>query len=93
MVAAGLRDEVRSLLAQGYGHCRAMKSVGYRQAHDAVLAGSDDDEALATEIIRVTRIFARRQRTWLRDQPIRWISPWALTADFDALQQQLRREL
>lgn len=38
-------------------------------------------EALAelTETIyRATRVFARRQRTWLRDQPVTWLQPGAL---------------
>lgn len=69
MLAAGWRDEVRDLLLRGYGEARAMDAVGYRQVRDAVLSNvPPDDEALATEIIRVTRIFARRQRTWLRDE-------------------------
>lgn len=34
-----------------------------------------DNAALLDAIARKTRIFARRQRTWLRDEPVHWISP------------------
>jgi tRNA dimethylallyltransferase len=47
-----------------------MQSVGYRQVYDAVRADEAPD---ADEIVRTTRVFARRQRTWLRDQPVEWL--------------------
>ena len=74
MLQAGLVAEVTSLVERGYEHARAMGSVGYRQVREAQLAGSVADEgALAEAIVRVTRVFARRQRTWLRDQPVEWL--------------------
>jgi tRNA dimethylallyltransferase len=30
-------------------------------------------EALPDAIVRATRIFVRRQRTWLRDEPVTWV--------------------
>jgi tRNA dimethylallyltransferase len=76
MLAAGWVAEVEGLLARGYGSARAMASVGYRQISDALRTGAASNEtALAEAIVRATRVFARRQRTWLRDQPVEWLSP------------------
>ncbi len=74
MLEAGWLDEVRSLQARGLGEARAMGSVGYRQVAEALAAGTQDDtEALTDAVVRATRVFARRQRTWLRDQPVEWL--------------------
>jgi tRNA dimethylallyltransferase len=76
MLAAGWVSEVERLTAAGYADARAMSSVGYRQVCEALAAGSaSDTETLADSIVRATRVFARRQRTWLRDQPVEWLSP------------------
>lgn len=72
MLASGLRDEVRSLIARGFGETRAMGSVGYKQVRLAEAAATPEP-ALREAIVRATRIFARRQRTWLRDQPVQWV--------------------
>jgi tRNA dimethylallyltransferase len=74
MLAAGWVSEVEGLIAAGFGTARAMASVGYRQIAEAIAAGTVGDEAaLADAIVRATRVFARRQRTWLRDQPVEWL--------------------
>jgi len=79
MLDAGLIEEVRGLLERGFEHTRAMGSVGYRQVFEALRAGNEDDrEALLEAIVRATRVFARRQRTWLREQPISGVDPRAL---------------
>jgi tRNA dimethylallyltransferase len=77
MLEDGWVDEVRQLVADGLGEARAMRSVGYRQIADALAGGDDcvDPSALREPIYRATRIFARRQRTWLRDQPVQWLAP------------------
>jgi tRNA dimethylallyltransferase len=76
MLAAGWVAEVEGLLAQGYGEARAMASVGYRQISEALSkAAVQDEPALVDAIVRATRVFARRQRTWLRDQPVEWLAP------------------
>jgi tRNA dimethylallyltransferase len=69
---AGWIDEVRSLLERGYGGARAMNSVGYAEVH-AHLRGEIARDELAIAIVRKTRSFARRQRTWLRRAPITWL--------------------
>jgi tRNA dimethylallyltransferase len=74
MLAAGWVREVQGLRAAGFGDARAMTSVGYRQVAEAIAAGTLGNEAaLAEAIVRATRVFARRQRTWLRDQPVEWL--------------------
>jgi tRNA dimethylallyltransferase len=73
-VDAGWIDEVRALEAAGYGQARAMRSVGYREVAEH-LAGRLPLEELAPAIVRATRVFARRQRTWLNHADVRWLDP------------------
>jgi tRNA dimethylallyltransferase len=74
MLQSGLVPEVQALIARGFSEARVMQSVGYRQVFEALAAGTAGDEtALADAIVRATRVFARRQRTWLRDQPVEWL--------------------
>ena len=75
MLGAGWLDEVSDLQSRGYASARAMGSVGYRQVAEALNSSAIDREALQGSIVRATRIFARRQRTWLRDEPVRWVRP------------------
>jgi len=63
-LGGGWIEEVDALVARGFGDARAMASVGYAQVR-AMLAGRLPRQALEVEIVRATRIFARRQRTWL----------------------------
>jgi tRNA dimethylallyltransferase len=75
MMEAGFVEEVAALLRADYANARAMRSVGYRQIADAIQSGhSLDVEALIAEIYRATRVFARRQRTWLRDEAVLWLT-------------------
>ncbi len=76
MLNAGWVEEVRGLIAAGYRQARAMQAVGYRQVAAALEQPGDvDQEAIEEAICRATRIYARRQRTWLRRQPVQWIEP------------------
>jgi tRNA dimethylallyltransferase len=75
MFAAGWVDEVRALLARGWGATRPMRSVGYRQIAHALMRDELDEPALAEEVYRANRVFGRRQRTWLRDRPVTWLTP------------------
>jgi len=75
MLDAGFVEEVRALQARGHGSCRAMGSIGYKQVHAALAQGvTPDRELLCQAIVRATRVFARRQRTWLREQPVQWVA-------------------
>ena len=90
MLAAGWIDEVRGLLAAGYGEARPMRSVGYRQIAAALAANEPFDPVeLRDQVYRATRVFARRQRTWLRDEPVTWLSP-DIVQDPDALRALAR---
>lgn len=74
MFQRGWVEEVRSLIARGFAESRPMLSVGYRQIATALQdpAGFDATE-LEESVYRKTRVFARRQRTWLREQPVHWL--------------------
>jgi len=74
MLADGLLDEVRALLARGYSaDLKPMASLGYRQM-TAFLAGECGWEAAVAAMKQETRRFARRQLIWFRaDARIRWI--------------------
>jgi tRNA dimethylallyltransferase len=73
-LAAGWVDEVSRLVGLGYRDTRAMSSVGYAQVL-SFLEGTLGKDELAPAINRATKVFARRQRTWLRDQPVEWLDP------------------
>lgn len=75
MLDAGLVHEVLRLVDEGHGGARAMDSVGYRQTREFIEAGHTHETGLlAEEIVRATRVFARRQRTWLKSETVRWIA-------------------
>ncbi len=69
MLAAGFVDEVRRLRARPTLHAGlpSMRSVGYRQAWQALDDGALD--ALRERGIAATRQLAKRQLTWLRSMP------------------------
>lgn len=76
MFDQGWLEEVRGLLRDGYASARALRSVGYRQVAEALQSGSAIDRvALGASVSQATRVFVRRQLTWLREEPVRWISP------------------
>jgi tRNA dimethylallyltransferase len=79
MLDEGWVDEVRALVANGHRHARAMGSVGYRHIAEALERETFEVPVLRDEIVRATRIFARRQRTWLRDGGVEWLSPESAT--------------
>jgi tRNA dimethylallyltransferase len=49
-----------------------MGSVGYAQVRD-MLEGSLPRPELETAVVRATRVFARRQRTWLNHADVHWL--------------------
>ncbi|HTA92169.1 MAG TPA: tRNA (adenosine(37)-N6)-dimethylallyltransferase MiaA [Polyangiaceae bacterium] len=76
MLNAGWVAEAARLIQAGYANTRPFASVGYKQIALALESGEAIDlEWLELQIFRATRIFARRQRTWLRDQAIEWLPP------------------
>ncbi|MEE8470454.1 MAG: tRNA dimethylallyltransferase, partial [Dehalococcoidia bacterium] len=74
MVSRGLVDEVRNLVAAGYGlDLSSMSGLGYRQI-GMYLVGEIDLPAAIQRIKYDTHRFARHQYSWfsLRDNRIRW---------------------
>jgi tRNA dimethylallyltransferase len=68
MLAAGLVDEVRGLLAAGVApHAPGLDGVGYREVV-ATLEGRLPEAALREAILAATRRYAKRQETWFRHQ-------------------------
>jgi tRNA dimethylallyltransferase len=75
MLEQGWLDEVRGLLRDGYSEARALRSVGYRQVAEALATDTPIDmSALVVRVVRATRIFVRRQLTWLRDENVSWLT-------------------
>jgi len=71
-LAHGWIEEVDSLVARGFGGARAMGSVGYAQIR-SVIDGTLPRERLGESIVRATRVFARRQLTWLSHADVTWL--------------------
>lgn len=71
-LASGWVEEVEALVARGFGCARAMGSLGYREIA-AHLRGELAREELAVAIGRSTRLFTRRQRTWLHHEDVAWL--------------------
>ncbi|WP_290994899.1 tRNA (adenosine(37)-N6)-dimethylallyltransferase MiaA [Gordonibacter sp.] len=82
MVEAGLVDEVRGLLAQGFHEgMTAPQAIGYKEIVEAFEGKCSLEEAI--ERIKVaTHRYAKRQRTWFRkDKRIHWIDATEGVAD------------
>ncbi len=69
MLAQGLEDEVRGLVARGDldPELPSMRSVGYRQMWEW-LRGEIDHQEMIQRGIAATRQLAKRQMTWLRSE-------------------------
>lgn len=78
-LGGGWIEEVAGLLDRGYGEARAMGSVGYAQVR-AMLAGELPRAELEASVVRATRVFARRQRTWLNRAEVDWLDGVAAPA-------------
>ncbi|HEX7619762.1 MAG TPA: tRNA (adenosine(37)-N6)-dimethylallyltransferase MiaA [Anaerolineales bacterium] len=90
MFAAGLLDEVRSLLARGYSpDLPTMSAIGYRECA-AVLRDEMSLEEAKVRMRRLTRDFVRRQANWFKveDQEIQWFE--AEEANTDQLERLIR---
>ncbi len=76
MIAAGLLDEVKGVLARGYGeNLKPLQSLGYKQIIDFLKGGCDWEKALE-QIKHETWLYAKRQMTWFAaDKEIEWYSP------------------
>lgn len=82
MAAAGLAEEVRTLLESGLPrNATALQAIGYKEFLGVLEGTATQAEALA-EIKLRSRQYAKRQLTWLRRNPdIHWIW-WGKDRDF-----------
>lgn len=93
MVAAGLVDEVRGLLAAGFrdGDTGRPQAIGYKEIVEA-LDGSTTLEEAVQAIKMATRRYGKRQRTWFRrDKRIRWVN--ADVGDAEAVAAEILSQL
>ena len=76
MLGAGFMDEVKALRAGGdlNPDLPSMRCVGYRQAWEGLDAGWSEAQIRERGIF-ATRQLAKRQITWLRSLPERWVVP------------------
>jgi tRNA dimethylallyltransferase len=76
MIAEGLVDEVKGLVAKGYGlHLKPLQSVGYRHVGLFLNDALSLEEAVSL-MMRDTRRLAKRQLTWFRkNEDIIWLHP------------------
>lgn len=77
MFADGLLDEVKALLDKGYStSLPSMSAIGYRECV-SVVKGEMTIEQAKAEMMRITRVFVRRQANWFKesDPQIRWFDP------------------
>lgn len=76
MVADGIVEEVKGLMAKGYSlELKPLQSVGYRHMGLYLSGAMTLEDALAL-MKRDTRRLAKRQLTWFRaDKEIRWFHP------------------
>ena len=83
MMAAGLVEEVQSLLARGIpAKCTAMQAIGYKEMVCALEEGRPPEDA-AEEIKLRSRQYAKRQLTWFRrNESIHWFY-WENTPNFE----------
>jgi len=81
MLAAGLQEEVQSLLNQGYDpQLKSMQSLGYRHMTAFLHGAVGWDEAVVT-LKRDHRRYAKRQLTWFAaDSSVYWLQPHEIDA-------------
>lgn len=93
MLADGLADEVRALLASGVPRsATCLQAIGYKELI-AWLDGAETLEQARDAVARGTRRYAKRQRTWFRrNSDIHWILQ-SNPPDFSAVLSEARRVL
>lgn len=94
MFAAGLVDEVQTLLASGLtGEEKPFESLGYKQALAYIRGGMTLEAAIESTEIE-TRQYAKRQQTWFRrDARIRWLKGFGNTPPIQLEAMSLCQEL
>jgi len=77
MLAEGLEDEVRSLVAAGYGPgAPGLRGIGYAEWFPWLTSGEGTRAEVRQRIIQNSRQYAKRQLTFFRSLPgVRWYDP------------------
>lgn len=89
MLAAGLEQEVRGLLAKGVSaSCQAMQSIGYRQMLWYINGDLTWEDAVA-KIKQATRNFAKRQVTWYKKMPYIYWFQLEREPDYEAVVKRI----
>jgi tRNA dimethylallyltransferase len=91
MLAAGMIEEVRRLLARGTlsDKSHTLRLVGYRQLLSHI-AGAEDLDTAAAKAIAATRQLAKRQLTWLRSENLLPYGATVMRGDpFDETTQEI----
>mgnify|MGYP002511304506 FL=1 len=84
MMARGLEEEVRGLLASGVpGDCTSMQAIGYKELAAAILEGRPLDQG-AEEVKLRSRQYAKRQLTWFRRNKQAYWYNWEKIPDLSA---------
>ncbi len=91
MIEQGLIEEVKKLLAMGYGvELNSMQSIGYRHMVNYIQGRWGREEAIDL-LARDTRRYAKRQYTWFRrDRDIHWFEPEQQSEIFTLVKQFLK---
>ena len=86
MMAGGLRDEVKALLAEGISKdTQAMQGIGYKELLPVFTEDSLLSDAVCN-IKRNSRHYAKRQITWFRrDETIHWLNQSETNREAEAL--------
>ena len=89
MMADGLEEEVRALLASGVPPAAtAMQAIGYKE-FAAALRGEEPLAQAVAEVKLRSRQYAKRQLTWFRRTPgLRWVV-WEKTPDLSEGRQKV----
>ena len=81
MLAAGLVDEVRALMADERSHPTAAQAIGYKEIA-AALRGEMSMQDAVRRTKQATRNLAKRQMTWFnRDERVIWLDAEGQSAD------------
>ena len=90
MLAAGLKDEVQTLLNKGFDpNLKSMQSLGYRHMI-AYLNGTIAWEEAVRTLKRDHRHYAKRQMTWFSaNDSLRWLEPGAVEPAAEWIRQFL----
>ena len=89
MFNQGLVEETQTLIKKGLrNNCNACQALGYRQVLD-LLDGKLDLENVAQQVKTKTRQFAKRQRSWFRNQMKCKFLEWPDEENVNSFSEQL----